>query len=101
MRFIVVLCCVQAISSVQTSVYRYEGSVNKFLIDDKGSTLIAVFGLPPLAHEDDPRRCCSCLLTTPDSTVSLCRAVLSCLKMRQLMNSMNISCSIGVTSGTV
>lgn len=34
--------------SVQVSVYQYEGSLNKFLMDDKGSTLIAVFGLPPL-----------------------------------------------------
>ena len=25
-------------------------------MDDKGSTLIAVFGLPPLAHENDPVR---------------------------------------------
>jgi adenylate cyclase 10 len=30
--------------------------VNKFLVDDKGSTLVAVFGLPPLAHEDDATR---------------------------------------------
>eukprot|EP00467_Chlorarachnion_reptans_P022161 CAMPEP_0114521986 /NCGR_PEP_ID=MMETSP0109-20121206/20504_1 /TAXON_ID=29199 /ORGANISM="Chlorarachnion reptans, Strain CCCM449" /LENGTH=1349 /DNA_ID=CAMNT_0001703179 /DNA_START=281 /DNA_END=4330 /DNA_ORIENTATION=+ len=44
------------ISIVQTAVYRYEGSINKFLMDDKGSTLLAVFGLPPLAHEDDPLR---------------------------------------------
>lgn len=41
---------------VQQSVYRFEGSLNKFLMDDKGSTLLAVFGLPPLAHEDDSVR---------------------------------------------
>lgn len=28
----------------------YEGSLNKFLMDDKGSTLIVVFGLPPITH---------------------------------------------------
>src|SRR5205807_2420629 len=33
-----------------------QGSLNKFLMDDKGSTVIAVFGLPPLAHEDDAVR---------------------------------------------
>mmetsp|Transcript_9271 Transcript_9271/g.32672 ORF Transcript_9271/g.32672 Transcript_9271/m.32672 type:complete len:2305 (-) Transcript_9271:160-7074(-) len=42
--------------AVQTAVYQYEGSVNKFLMDDKGSTLIAVFGLPPLSHHDDSTR---------------------------------------------
>jgi hypothetical protein len=46
----------KVISTVQRSVYDFEGSLNKFLIDDKGSTLIAVWGLPPLAHEDDPKR---------------------------------------------
>lgn len=28
----------------------YEGSLNKLLMDDKGSTLIVVFGLPPVSH---------------------------------------------------
>lgn len=42
---------------VQKAVYLYEGSLNKFLMDDKGSTLVAVFGLPPLQHEDDAVRC--------------------------------------------
>ena len=41
---------------VQKAVYLYEGSINKFLMDDKGSTLIGVFGLPPMSHEDDPIR---------------------------------------------
>ena len=44
-------CCI-----LQMSVYQYEGSINKFLMDDKGSTLLAVFGLPPLSHEDDATR---------------------------------------------
>jgi len=45
-----------AFMTVQDSVYMYEGTINKFLVDDKGSTLIAVFGLPPLAHENDASR---------------------------------------------
>ena len=36
------------LKEVQKCVYRFEGSLNKFLMDDKGSTLIAAFGLPPL-----------------------------------------------------
>ena len=42
--------------AVQESVYEYEGSINKFLMDDKGSTLLAVYGLPPVGHADDPIR---------------------------------------------
>ena len=44
------------LKAVQNVIYKYEGSLNKFLIDDKGSTLLAVLGLPPLAHADDPER---------------------------------------------
>ncbi|NJN99447.1 MAG: adenylate/guanylate cyclase domain-containing protein [Anaerolineales bacterium] len=42
--------------TLQTSLYRFEGSINKLSVDDKGVTLIAALGLPPLAHEDDSAR---------------------------------------------
>ncbi|MEM7535386.1 MAG: AAA family ATPase [Chloroflexota bacterium] len=42
--------------AVQHAIYRYEGSINKLSVDDKGTTLIAGMGLPPLAHEDDAQR---------------------------------------------
>jgi len=42
--------------AMQRSVFQFEGTINKFLVDDKGSTLIAVFGLPPFAHENDATR---------------------------------------------
>ena len=32
---------------------RVNSLVQEFLLDDKGCTLLAVFGLPPRAHEDD------------------------------------------------
>ena len=41
---------------MQQSVFQYEGTINKFIVDDKGSSLISVFGLPPFAHENDPTR---------------------------------------------
>ena len=72
----------QIIAGVQTAVYMYEGSLNKFLVDDKGSTLISVFGLPPLAHNNDPAR-----------------AILCSLKLQQVMSAIGIQTSIGVTSG--
>lgn len=42
--------------AVQTTLYHHEGSLNKLSVDDKGTILVAAFGLPPLAHEDDASR---------------------------------------------
>jgi class 3 adenylate cyclase/tetratricopeptide (TPR) repeat protein len=41
------------VREVQEALYEYEGSVNKLGVDDKGATMVAAFGLPPVAHEDD------------------------------------------------
>jgi len=30
--------------------------VNKFVMDDKGALLLCAWGLPPMAHTDDPHR---------------------------------------------
>ena len=46
-------------STVQKAIYHYEGSLNKFLRDDKGSVIVAIFGLPPVPHKDDPIRACA------------------------------------------
>jgi class 3 adenylate cyclase len=42
--------------ALQAALYRYEGSINKLNVDDKGITLVAALGLSPLSHEDDPVR---------------------------------------------
>ncbi len=44
------------VRALQTAIYRYEGSVDKLSVDEKGVSLLAVLGWPPLAHEDDPAR---------------------------------------------
>ena len=72
------------IMAIQKSIYKYEGSLNKFLVDDKGSNVIAVFGVPPLAHYDDATR-----------------GLLSALKLLRKMRSLGVTCCIGVTSGLV
>eukprot|EP01083_Nonionella_stella_P298146 1012258_1 len=41
---------------MQVALYRYEGSLNKFMYDDKGATAVAVFGLPPICNFDDAAR---------------------------------------------
>lgn len=53
---------------MQRSVYALEGSVNKFLVDDKGVLLLVVFGLPPLIHfTDDPIRAVLCGMRLVDT----------------------------------
>jgi class 3 adenylate cyclase len=44
------------VRAVQRSVYRTKGSLNKFLMDDKGSVMLIVWGLPPFSNSDDPVR---------------------------------------------
>ena len=45
------------VASIQKEIRRQEGRVYQFLVDDKGTTLITAFGLPPRAHVDDAARC--------------------------------------------
>jgi class 3 adenylate cyclase/tetratricopeptide (TPR) repeat protein len=46
----------QTAEIIQAILERYEGSINKLSFDEKGVSLVAVLGLPPLAHEDDATR---------------------------------------------
>ena len=46
----------RAVEITQQQLARYEGSLYQLLMDDKGLVLLAVFGFPPLAHEDETAR---------------------------------------------
>ncbi len=74
----------QVMVTLQQCCYAFEGSINKLSVDDKGVSLLAAFGLPPLAHSDDPERGIRCAL-----------------KMRQALTALGWNCSIGVTTGRV
>jgi len=69
---------------IQSSVYRYEGSINKINVDDKGITIIAALGLPPFSHEDDPTR-----------------GVQAALMIRKELEALKIRSNIGVTTGRI
>jgi predicted ATPase/class 3 adenylate cyclase len=71
-----------AMRMLQTTLYRFEGSINKLSVDDKGASLVAVMGLPPLAHEDDPAR-----------------GARASVAMHEALEAMGLRCSIGVTTG--
>jgi class 3 adenylate cyclase/tetratricopeptide (TPR) repeat protein len=70
--------------ALQKYLYRYEGSVYQFIVDDKGTTFVAAFGLPPLTHEDDA-----------------VRGVQAALEMRHRLQHLGVQCSIGITTGRV
>jgi len=72
------------IETVQKCVYKYQGSLNKLLMDDKGSTLIVIFGLPPMAHQDDP-----------------VRATLTAIDLIKDLKAIACACSVGITTGLV
>jgi predicted ATPase/class 3 adenylate cyclase len=69
-------------ATVQPILQRYEGSLKQVVVDDKGLTLIAVFGLPPLAHEDDPAR-----------------ATRAALAVQTALRELDVRCAIGLATG--
>lgn len=69
-------------SAIQTDLYRYEGSINKLLVDEKGVIMMAVLGLPPLAHEDDPLR-----------------GLRAGMAIQATLDQMGVNSAIGVTTG--
>ena len=69
---------------IQRSIYRYEGSINKINVDDKGITIVAALGLPPFSHEDDPSR-----------------SVQAALTIRRELNNLKVRSFIGVTTGRI
>ena len=70
--------------ALQEACYRYEGSINKLSVDDKGISMLAALGLPPLSHEDDPLR-----------------GVKAAMDIQASLGALNLRSSIGVTTGRV
>lgn len=73
-----------AMSAMQTSLYHFEGSINKLSVDDKGTSLVAVLGLPPFAHEDDP-----------------IRGLKAAIAIQKALKESNLESSIGISTGRV
>jgi class 3 adenylate cyclase/tetratricopeptide (TPR) repeat protein len=42
-----------AMTAANASLAELQGSLRQFVVDDKGTVLVAAFGLPPATHEDD------------------------------------------------
>jgi class 3 adenylate cyclase len=74
----------QLVGGVQERLYEYEGSVNKLGVDDKGATLVAAFGLPPVTHEDDAAR-----------------AVQAALEIQARVQQLGLRAALGLATGRV
>lgn len=74
----------ELVRTLQQLVYRFEGSLNKLSVDEKGVSMLVVLGLPPVSHEDDPLR----------------GARLG-LALLEAMTERGRSCSIGMATGRV
>ncbi|MEM9596827.1 MAG: adenylate/guanylate cyclase domain-containing protein, partial [Acidobacteriota bacterium] len=73
-----------AIRAVQQACYHYRGSITQALVDDKGTVVIAGWGLALHSHEDDALR-----------------ALLAALRMRRLLADLGLGAGIGVATGRV
>jgi class 3 adenylate cyclase/tetratricopeptide (TPR) repeat protein len=74
----------RVIETLQRALYRYEGSLNPLMVDEKGVALVAAMGLPPLAHEDDA-----------------VRGVQAAQAMQAQLTEIGMRCAIGVATGRV
>eukprot|EP00927_Polykrikos_kofoidii_P025197 TRINITY_DN22692_c0_g2_i1.p1 TRINITY_DN22692_c0_g2~~TRINITY_DN22692_c0_g2_i1.p1 ORF type:complete len:1053 (-),score=155.09 TRINITY_DN22692_c0_g2_i1:497-3655(-) len=72
----------ELMSDIQRVCYTYEGSLNKYLVDDKGMLFLLVYGFPPMVHTDDP-----------------IRAVLACMDFVDVFKRLKLVCRCGVTTG--
>lgn len=71
------------IKTVQRGLYSTRGALNKFLMDDKGSVILAAWGLPPGSNHDDPTR-----------------AVYGALTLVKELKKLKCGAYIGITTGT-
>jgi class 3 adenylate cyclase len=69
-------------SAAQRAMRRYDGWLKEVTVDEKGTTLVAVFGIPPFSHEDDAKR-----------------AIHAALAIRAEIQVAGLSARIGVTTG--
>ena len=71
------------VRTVQKCVYKTRGSLNKFLMDDKGSVMLIAWGLPPFSYPDNPTR-----------------SVISAISLVNELKKFDCGAYIGITTGS-
>jgi len=72
----------ELMSEIQRCCYAHEGTLNKYLVDDKGMLFLLVYGLPPMVHTDDATR-----------------AILACFDMTVVFKTLGLVGRFGITTG--
>jgi predicted ATPase/class 3 adenylate cyclase len=70
--------------ATQEVTYRFEGSLNKIAVDDKGTVLLILFGAPPFSQEDNATRAIACALS-----------------LQTLAREQNLRIAVGITAGPI
>lgn len=73
-----------ATTAMQSAIYRYDGALNQLVVDDKGTVVLATWGVTLSTHEDDASR-----------------AALTALMMQEELVRLGLSGGIGITTGRV
>lgn len=74
----------EATQAVQSAVDRYAGTFHRVIVDDKGTNMLCVWGIPGRSHEDDAAR-----------------ALSAALELQAALRALGHDCGVGVTSGRV
>jgi tetratricopeptide (TPR) repeat protein len=74
----------RAVTAVQDVLYRYEGNWSRIVVDEKGTNMLMVLGLPPFTHENDPLR-----------------GVQMALALNPVFASLGVTGTMGITTGRV
>ena len=69
-------------TAAQRLLGRYHGWLKEITMDEKGTTLVAAFGVPPFSHEDDPTR-----------------AVQAALALQTAIRGLGLSAGVGIATG--
>jgi class 3 adenylate cyclase/tetratricopeptide (TPR) repeat protein len=69
-------------TAAQDALGRYHGWLKEITMDEKGTTLVAAFGVPPYSHEDDPSR-----------------AVQAALALQSAIRLLGLSAGAGIATG--
>jgi len=70
--------------AVQEIIYSLEGALDKVTVDDKGTVIVILFGVPPFTHEDDAQRAVTCAL-----------------RLQTIAEAQSLRMSIGITEGSI
>jgi len=80
-----------AFQIVHESIAMYEGTLLRFIVDDKGAGILSAFGLPPLKHENDAVRAIKAAMNIH----------LELGDLEKYSRNWRVTCSIGITTGEV